>query len=70
VSWHRGQLRVAAFSLTVTIGGRVTHVIARGSQHSAAVRTLPRAHTPIRVVLRAHRLDGSAGRPVTLVGRR
>jgi hypothetical protein len=70
VSWHAGSVRVAAFSLTVTIGKRVTHVLLRGSQHSAVVRSLPRARTPVRVVLRAHRLDGSTGRPVTLVGRR
>ncbi|MGZ4186583.1 MAG: hypothetical protein ACXVUE_08480 [Solirubrobacteraceae bacterium] len=70
VSWHPGQLRVAAFSLVVTIGGRVTHVLVRGSQHSAAISALPRARTPIRVVLRARPLDGSASRPVSLVGRR
>jgi hypothetical protein len=56
--------------LTVTIGGHVTHALLRGSQHSAVVRALPQARTSIRVVLRARRLDGTTGRPVTLAGRR
>jgi hypothetical protein len=70
VSWLAGSVRVAAFSLTVTIAGRVTHVLVRGSQHSAVVSALPRAHTSVRVVLRARRLDGTTSRPVTLVARR
>jgi hypothetical protein len=70
VSWKPGPVRVAAYSLTVTTGGHVTHVLLRGSQHSAVVRSLPRARTSIRVVLRARRLDGTTGRPVTLAGRR
>jgi hypothetical protein len=70
VSWKPGPVRVGAYSLTVTIGGHVTHVLLRGSQHSAVVRALPRARTSIRVVLRARRLDGTTGRPVTLAGRR
>jgi hypothetical protein len=70
VSWKPGPVRVAAFSLTVTIGGHVSHVLLRGSQHSAVVRALPRAHTSIRVVLRTRRLDGTTGGPVTLAGRR
>jgi hypothetical protein len=66
VSWRRGPAPVRGYLVTVTVAGRVVHLLAAPTRPQVTLLGLPRGRGSVSVQLRAELLSGGLGRALSL----